>query len=61
MWETEFSEGLSVPVPELYPELSDSIQNMQESDTEQGEMAKGLIHSLIQFNYSVNSSQSVTA
>ena len=45
MWDTEYSEDLIVPVPDLYPELSDSLPNMQESDTEQGEMTKGDIHS----------------
>ena len=44
MWDTEYGEELNVPVPDLYPELSESLQNMQESDTEQVEIAKGVIH-----------------
>ena len=36
VWEIEYSE----PVPDLYPELSDSLK-MQESDTEQDGRAKG--------------------
>ena len=44
MWDTEYSEELSVPVPDLYPELSDSLPNMQGSGTVQGDMAKG-VHS----------------
>ena len=36
-------EELSVPVPDLYPELSDSLANLHDSYTEQGQMAKGLI------------------
>ena len=44
MWDTEYSEELNVPVPDLYPELSESLQNMQESDTEQVEIAKGVIY-----------------
>ena len=44
MWDTEYSEELNVPVPDLYPELSESLQNMQESDTEQVEIAKGVIN-----------------
>ena len=31
-------------VPDLYPELLESLQNMQESDTEQVEIAKGVIN-----------------
>ena len=50
MWDTEYSEELNVPVPDLYPELSESLQNMQESDTEQVEIAKGVINVLL-FNY----------
>lgn len=41
-WGTEFNEELTAPVPDLYPELSDSLPNIQEIETEQGEMAKGL-------------------
>lgn len=37
VWEIEYSE----PVPDLYPELSDSLK-MQESDTEHDERAKGI-------------------
>ena len=44
VWDTEYSEELNVPVPDLYPELSESLQNMQESDTEQVEIAKGVIN-----------------
>ena len=44
MWDTEYSEELNVPVPDLYPELLESLQNMQESDTEQVEIAKGVIN-----------------
>ncbi|CAH3196378.1 unnamed protein product, partial [Porites evermanni] len=40
VWDTEYSEELNVPVPDLYPELSESLQNMQDSDTEQEEIAK---------------------
>ena len=51
VWDTEYSEELNVPVPDLYPELSEPLQNMQESDTEQVEIAKGVInmfyHSII--------------
>lgn len=43
MWDTEYSEELNVPVPDLYPELLESLQNMQESNTEQVEIAKGVI------------------
>ena len=35
MWEIEYSE----PVPDLYPELSDSLK-MQENDTEHAEREK---------------------
>ena len=44
VWDTEYSEELNVPVPDLYPELSESLQNMQESDTEQAEVTKGVIN-----------------
>ena len=50
VWDTQYSEELNVPVPDLYPELSESLQNMQESDTEQVEIAKGVINVLL-FNY----------
>jgi len=36
VWEIEYSE----PVPDLYPELSDSLK-MEESDAEHDERAKG--------------------
>ena len=42
-WGTEFTEELTAPVPDLYPELSDSLPNIQEIESEQGEMAKGLV------------------
>lgn len=41
-WNHAFSEELCVPVPDLYPELSDSLENLQHRDTEQDQMAKGL-------------------
>ena len=44
MWDTQYSEELNVPVPDLYPELAESLQNMQESDTEQVEIEKGVIN-----------------
>ena len=44
VWDTEYSEELNVPVPDLYPELLESLQNMQDSDTEQEEIAKGVIN-----------------
>ena len=51
VWDTEYSEELNVPVPDLYPELSESLQNMQESDTEQAEIAKGVINCSIICSY----------
>ena len=47
VWDTEYNEDLNVPVPDLYPELSESLQNRQDSETEQVEIAKGLICSFI--------------
>ena len=47
VWDTEYNEDLNVPVSDLYPELSESLQNMQDSETEQVEIVKGLICSFI--------------
>lgn len=57
-WNHAFSEELCVPVPDLYPELSDSLANLQHRDTEQDQMAKGLnlltimIHAISYHHYS---------
>ena len=48
---TEYDEDLNVPVSDGYPELSESLQTMQDSETEQVEIAKGLICSFILCGY----------